>query len=153
MYVPAAVRNTLDACPLEVADMYPAFRSACFFAVALLGIRQRLCLITYRTDDGHLGSQTLGAALFRSMHVRFTNFFAGCGFSDRNRNLLAPLVKVGSCSQHTPCDPGQFVGERDTKLVVVLSGCGSFQPRAKAELMPVPRSHHDDLRGLDKKRA
>lgn len=96
MYVPAAVRNACDACPLEVADMYPAFRSACFIAVAPLGIRPRSCLITYRTDDGHLGSQTLGAALFRSMHVRFTNIFASCGFSDRNQNLLAPPVKVGA---------------------------------------------------------
>ncbi len=76
--------------------MYPAFRSAFFVAVALLGIRPRPCFITYRTVYGHLGSQTLGAALFRSMHVRFTNIFAVCGFLERNRNLVAPPVKVGA---------------------------------------------------------
>lgn len=96
MYVPAAVRNACVACHLEVADMYPAFRSACFIAVALLGIRPRLCLITCEANDGQLGSQTLGAALFRSMHVRFTNIFANYGFSNRNRSVLAPSVKVGA---------------------------------------------------------
>ena len=46
-------------------------------AVALLGVRTRLCLITYQTIDGHLGCQTLGASLFRSIRVRFTNI-VGC---------------------------------------------------------------------------
>ncbi|AUQ99240.1 hypothetical protein PhaeoP88_01869 [Phaeobacter inhibens] len=48
-----------------------------YFAVALLGVRTRLCLITCKANDGQLGSQTLGTALFRSMHLRFTNFFGG----------------------------------------------------------------------------
>ena len=32
-----------------------------YFAVALLGVRTRRCLITTKIDDDHLGSQTLGA--------------------------------------------------------------------------------------------
>ncbi|SLN73381.1 hypothetical protein ROA7450_04129 [Roseovarius albus] len=32
------------------------------FAVALLGVRTRRCLITYQIIDDHLGSQTLGAS-------------------------------------------------------------------------------------------
>ena len=62
MYVPAAVRNALNACLLEVADMYPAFVSASLFTVALLGVRTRRFLITYQIIDDHLGSQTLGAS-------------------------------------------------------------------------------------------
>jgi len=47
----------------------------------------------------------------------------------------------------------EFVGERDTKLVMLHTGCGSFQLWAKAELVPILGSHHDDLRGLDKERS
>ncbi|MGA9409757.1 MAG: hypothetical protein WBV78_04850, partial [Roseobacter sp.] len=46
-------------------------------AVALLGVRTRLCLISGQVDYDHLGSQTLGAFLFRSMHLRFTNVVCG----------------------------------------------------------------------------
>ena len=61
MYVPAAVRKCSIAHLQEVADLYPAFGSACFFAVALLGVRTRRCLISDLIYDDHLGSQTLGA--------------------------------------------------------------------------------------------
>ena len=49
MYVTAAARKCSIACSQEVADMYPAFRSASF-AVALLGVRTRRCLITAEID-------------------------------------------------------------------------------------------------------
>lgn len=64
MYVPAAVRKCSFARLLEVADMYPAFESAYVFAVALLGVRTRRCLISDLIYDDHLGSQTLGAPYF-----------------------------------------------------------------------------------------
>ncbi len=60
MYVPAAVRKCSIARSQEVADMYPAY-DRLLFAVALSGVRTRRCLITYQADDGHLGSQTMGA--------------------------------------------------------------------------------------------
>jgi hypothetical protein len=46
--------------------MYPA----CFFgsrAVAMMGLRTRLGLISGQVDDDPMGSQTLGAYLIRSM--------------------------------------------------------------------------------------
>ena len=61
MYVPAAVRKCSIARLQEVADMYPAFSAACCFAVALLGVRTRRCLISDLIYNDHLGSQTLGA--------------------------------------------------------------------------------------------
>ena len=73
LYVPAAVRKCSIARLLEVADMYPACDRLEYFAVALLGVRTRRCLISDLIYDDHLGSQTLGAPLFRSMQLRFTN--------------------------------------------------------------------------------
>jgi hypothetical protein len=61
MYVPAAVRKSSIARLLEVADMYPACDRLEYFAVALLGVRTRRCLISVLIYDDHLGSQTLGA--------------------------------------------------------------------------------------------
>ncbi len=96
MYVPADVRNALNACLLEVADMYPAFGSACLVDVAMLGIRPRLCLITYRAVVGHLGAQTLGASQFRSMQLRFTNAVCGLG-------LIRPLPLFLALSSQSLC--------------------------------------------------
>ena len=61
MYVPAAVRKCSIARLQEVADMYPACDRLLYFAVALLGVRTRRCLISHLIYDDHLGSQTLGA--------------------------------------------------------------------------------------------
>lgn len=61
MYVPAAVRKCSIARLQEVADMYPACDRLEYFAVALLGVRTRRCLISDLIYDDHLGSQTLGA--------------------------------------------------------------------------------------------
>ena len=44
-----------------------------YIAVALLGVRTRRCLISDLIYYDHLGSQTLGAPLFRSLQLRFTN--------------------------------------------------------------------------------
>jgi hypothetical protein len=66
MYVPAVVRNRESGVAAEVAHMYPA----CFFgsrAVAMMGLRTRLGLISGQVDDDPMGSQTLGAYLIRSM--------------------------------------------------------------------------------------
>ena len=41
--------------------MYPACDRLLYFAVALLGVRTRRCLISHLIYDDHLGSQTLGA--------------------------------------------------------------------------------------------
>ena len=49
-----------------------------------------------KTNCSQLGSQTLGAALFRSMHVRFTNIITDCGSSNRSRKLLVSPVKFGA---------------------------------------------------------
>jgi hypothetical protein len=46
MYVPAAVRKCSIARLQEVAHMYPAFWIGVLVAVALLGVRTRLCLIS-----------------------------------------------------------------------------------------------------------
>ena len=56
MYVPAAVRKSSIARLLEVADMYPACDRLEYFAVALLGVRTRRCLISDLIYDDHLGS-------------------------------------------------------------------------------------------------
>ena len=46
LYVPAAVRKCSIARLQEVAHMYPAFWIGVLVAVALLGVRTRLCLIS-----------------------------------------------------------------------------------------------------------
>lgn len=71
VYVPAAVRKSSIARLQEVADLYPAFGSACVFTVALLGVGAHICFIIYKANCDYLGSQTLAAALFRSLHLRF----------------------------------------------------------------------------------
>ena len=50
----------------EVAHMYPACLIGSW-AVAMMGLRTRLGLISGKVNDDHKGSQTLGAYLIRSM--------------------------------------------------------------------------------------
>lgn len=60
MYVPTAVRNSEFGVAAEVAHMYPA----CWIgsrAVAMMGLRTRLGLISRKASGGPVGSQTLGA--------------------------------------------------------------------------------------------
>jgi hypothetical protein len=78
MHVPAAVRKCSIVLLQEVANMNPAFGSACVFAVALLGVRTRRCIINDPIFDDHLGSQTMGAPLFCSIQLRFTNIVCDC---------------------------------------------------------------------------
>ena len=61
MYVPAAVRKcSMHVFRKSLICIRPLDRLV-VFALALLGVRTRRCLITDLIYDDHLGSQTLGA--------------------------------------------------------------------------------------------
>ncbi len=91
--LPFAMRSF--ACSLEVADMYPACLSA-FFAVALLGLRTRLCLISDQIYYDHKGSQTLGAYFFPFHAFGFCELLCGFGCLDRSRYLIFLIIKISS---------------------------------------------------------
>ena len=118
MYVPAAVRKCSMCMFLAKSLICIRPVIGLLFAVALLGIRTRRCLISDLIYDDHLGSQTLGAPSFRSMQVRFTNIVVALVQSDCSRYLIFLPIKIPSRMEDAPCDPCQLIGKCDTNFVV-----------------------------------
>src|SRR5262245_29319476 len=56
-------------------------------------------------------------------------------------------------AQHTPGNSGEFIGERGGELVAMHPRCRIGEPRTEAELLPVLRSHQQDLGRLDEERS
>lgn len=71
----------------------------------------------------------------------------------RGRVSIVRGVEAGAMSQDAPCGSGQFVRQRNGRLVVGHSGNCSAQPGAKAECRPSVRAHHDALRRLNEQRS
>ena len=121
--------------------------------MALLGVRTRRCLITDLIFDDHMGSQTLGAPLFRSIQLRFTNIVCGCdqiavanSFSFQSKSLpefrtlhairasllanatpsLLCCIRVEADSNHAPkLNFGQFLG----RIMMTCAACTNSMRR------------------------
>lgn len=69
------------------------------------------------------------------------------------RHLDLVDVECPTISQNTPGDPGELVGQGCRQLVFMHALRRLLKPWAKAELLPIVRSHQNDVGGLHEQRS